>query len=133
MSTHPPPPLLPELGLLHFPPLEIRLEHLYIEAGRELRDGVTDVPEADTAERGVRDVGGGEQPRAPSLPLVIEDILVPFDRSPGRGHQERPGVVRGRIGEQAGRMPDRKPSVCGGLEVDVIVSDGEGADDVEVR
>ena len=115
------------------PPREAVIHDLHPEPERPLRDGLSDPPEPDDPDRGAVDVGPEEEHRPPGSPLTRPDMAIPLGE-PARGsHQEREGKIRGRVREDAGRIPDRDapPRAC--RHVDVVETDGEVRDDLELR
>ena len=101
----------------------------HVEATGSLGHLASDAAEADDADRGVVDVGAEQEQRAPGPPLAGPDVVVALRQAPGGGHQERPGEVGGRLGQDAGRVADGDAAARAGRHVDVVEADGEVADD----
>ena len=100
---------------------------------RPPRDRLADPPEADDPERRAVDVRSEQQQRPPRLPLAVADVPVALGQAPGRGHQERPGEVGGRLGQDARRVADSDPARGARRDVDVVEADRVVADHLQPR
>ena len=61
------------------------------------------------------------------------DRAIALDDAACGREQQRPGEVRGGLGEHARRVADRDASPCAGRHVDVVVADAEVRDDPQLR
>ena len=111
--------------------LDVVVQDLHAEALRPARDGLPDPPEPDDADRRAMDVRPEQQQRTPRLPAAAADVAVALGQPAGGGHQQRPGEVGGRLGQDARRVADRDTAPRAGGDVDVVEADGVVADDPE--
>ena len=68
-------------------------------------------------------VAAEQQLRAPRPPATGAHIAIAFRNAPRRGHEQRPGQVRGRLGQDAGRVADRDAAPRARRDVDVVEAD----------
>ena len=109
------------------------VEDPHPEALRPSRQRLADPPEADDPERRAVDVGAEQQQRTPRLPVAVADVAVALGEPSGGGHQQRPGEVGGRLGQDARRVPDGDAARGAGRDIDVVEADGVVADDAKAR
>ena len=77
------------------------------------------------------DVRPEQEHRPPRLPAAGANVAVALRDTPGGGHDQRPRKIRGRLGQDAGRVPDRDPPPGAGWHVDVVEADRVVRDDLE--
>ena len=90
-------------------------------------------PKPDDAERGAGDLLAEQQGRRPGFPFAGADVVDRFADAPGGGHQQREGHIGGGIGEDARGVADRYFVAGCGREIDIVVSDSQIADNLELR
>ena len=90
-------------------------------------------PNPTIAERRAVDIGAQQQHRTPRPPAAVADVAVALGQPSRGGHQQRPGQVGGRLGQDARRVADGDPPPGARRDVDVVEADGVVADDLELR
>ena len=128
-SSSSPTPGRPERGLDDLgcprPPV---VEDGHPEAGGPPSDRLADPPEPHDPEGRAVDVGPEQEHRTPRRPAAGPDEAVALGDPPRGGKDERERQVRGRLGQDPGRVADRDAATGAGGDVDVVVPDGEVAD-----
>ena len=70
---------------------------------------------------------------APGEPFALADVVDALDDPASRRHQEGEGEIGRRLGEDPGGVADRHAPLGRGRNVDVVETDREVADDLELR
>ena len=84
-------------------------------------------------ERRAGHVRAHQEHRAPGAPVALAHVAIALDEAPRRRHEQRPREVRGRLGEDAGRVADGDAARRARSHVDVVEPDREVAHDLELR
>ena len=108
-------------------------EHSHAEGLRTLTHLTADPAEAQDPEGLAVDVQAPQEVPLPGLPLAGAGVMVGLHDPAGGRHQQRPREIRGRLGEDVGRVGDHDPAPTGGGHVDVVVADRDVGDDLEAR
>src|SRR5262249_24154484 len=110
------------------------VEHLHSPTKVKLAsDGVADPSHPDDAERATDEVLAEPAQWIPRLPAAVTRILCTFAQPSGGCQQQGNGDVCSRLGEHARGVADADAPLCGGSQVDVVESDREIADHLQLR
>ncbi len=109
------------------------VEHAHPKARRPPRHRAPDCAPSDNPQRRAKDLRPQKHARSPCQPLARADLPVALGDAPRRRQHQGERKVRGRLGQDAGGMPDRDARQrCGG-EIDIVDADRQVADDAKAR
>ena len=105
----------------------------HAERRRPGRNGAPDPATADDAELFAAQLRAEHEVDRPALPRAAPDQPLSFADPPRRGQDQRPGQLRGGLGEHVRRIGDDHAALRRRWNVDVVVADGDVCDDLQVR
>jgi hypothetical protein len=104
---------------------------LQTESARAPGDRLPDPSEADDPEHGAVHVPPQVLVDVPARPSTAAQVRLRLPRPARRGQDEQEGEVGGRLVEHARRVAHRDAELGRGVEVDVVVADGDVRDDAQ--
>ena len=108
-------------------------EDVHIESARSFGHLSANPAKSDDPDGGMVDVWPDQERWPPGLPFAGADIIDSFNHAAGRSHQERPREVGGRFGQDAGVLQTMTSVRGGGVDIDIVVADGEVGDHLQLR
>ena len=123
-----------QLAFGFFVGVPVVVEDLHVPAeAATASDGSADAPHADDAKRAADKVLADVTERFPCEPLSGTHVIDRFDDAAGGCKHQRDRHVGGGVGEYAGSVADLDAAPTCFRDVDVVVADGEVADDAKLR
>jgi hypothetical protein len=107
------------------------VQHLHAEAGGAASYGLADAAEADDAQHGAVHVAPQVLVDVPARPATGAQVGFRLPRASRRREDEQEGEVGGRLVQHTGRVAHGDAVVGCGLEVDVVVTDGDVGHDAQ--
>jgi hypothetical protein len=106
-----------------------RVEEDRLEAPQELGDPQADPAEADDPDSAAGELTAEKLGRIPAGPAARTHDPLALAEPPRRGEHQGDSELRGRVREDVRRVRDHHAPLAAGLEIDVVVPDGEVRDE----
>ena len=122
----------PRLLLLRRRTHGVVVDHAHVETARAPGHALTDTTQAEDAEGMTIDVMTGHHVDFPLLPATLAQESIRLAKSPGGRDHQTESEIRRRIGQYARRIGHRDATLRRGGNVDVVESDGDVRDRLEI-